>query len=284
MEKLIDKLRVSGLTKREAHIYLALLQKKELTASEVAAIIPIGRTKIYEVIPQLVARGFCNEIQKDGKKMYRAVEPKAALKNLRSGFQEELEEIFRKKEQMLIEKIDAVSELENKLEDIYSRNSQKSDGLNYIDVIKDINQIRNKWIELQKNTKEELLAFNKAPYSIKHNKNAPHQERLLKRHIKERGIFEYGSFRTREEKKEFLGMVEMYAGFGEECRVIKELPMKLVIIDEKITMLALDDPVSMQPSITTMVISHPSFARAQKQVFESFWKISRTLKDFKKRF
>jgi len=284
MEKLIDKLRVSGLTKREAHIYLALLQKKELTASEVAAIIPIGRTKIYEVIPQLVARGFCNEIQKDGKKMYRAVEPKAALKNLRSGFQEELEEIFRKKEQMLIEKIDAVSELENKLEDIYSRNSHKSDGLNYIDVIKDINQIRNKWIELQKNTKEELLAFNKAPYSIKHNKNAPHQERLLKRHIKERGIFEYGSFRTREEKKEFLGMVEMYAGFGEECRVIKELPMKLVIIDEKITMLALDDPVSMQPSITTMVISHPSFARAQKQVFESFWKISRTLKDFKKRF
>jgi hypothetical protein len=72
----------------------------------------------------------------------------------------------------------------------------------------------------------------------------------------------------------------MYASFGEECRVIKELPMKLVIIDEKITMLALNDPVSMKPSITTMIIDHPSFALAQKEVFESYWSKSVPLKSF----
>ena len=67
MEKvLLNKLKLAGLTKREAHIYMALLQKKELTASEIASIIPISRTKIYEVIPNLVSKGFCIEVQKDG--------------------------------------------------------------------------------------------------------------------------------------------------------------------------------------------------------------------------
>ena len=279
---LLNKLQNNGLTKREAHIYLALLQKQEFAASELASIIPVGRTKVYEIIPNLISKGLCTEVQKDNKKIYRAVEPAIALKNLLSFFQEEIDFEIEKKKELLVKKEKDFEELQKDLAKIYSRNINKSSTLDYIQVLKDINQIRNKWIELQKNTRFELLAFNKAPYSIQHNKNAQYQEKMLKKKINERGIFEFGSYNSDEERKEFIRVVKLYADLGEECKVIKELPMKLVIIDEKITMLALNDPVSMKPSITTMIIDHPSFALAEKEVFESYWTKAISFKEFLK--
>jgi hypothetical protein len=204
------------------------------------------------------------------------------LKNLLSFFQEEIDFEIEKKKELLVKKEKDFEELQKDLAKIYSRNINKSSTLDYIQVLKDINQIRNKWIELQKNTRFELLAFNKAPYSIQYNKNALYQEKMLKKKINERGIFEFGSYNSDEERKEFIRVVKLYADLGEECKVIKELPMKLVIIDEKITMLALNDPVSMKPSITTMIIDHPSFALAQKEVFESYWTKAISFKEFLK--
>ncbi len=72
----------------------------------------------------------------------------------------------------------------------------------------------------------------------------------------------------------------MYVNIGEDLKVIEQLPMKMMIIDEKITMLALNDPVSMKPSITTIMINHPSFAMTQKKVFERYWADSFTLTEF----
>ncbi len=278
---LLSKLQTSGLTKREAHIYLALLQKQEFAAAELASIIPIGRTKVYEIIPNLISKGLCTEIQRDNKKLYKAVEPEIALNNLLSFFQEELDEEIEKKKNELEKKKKDFNDVEKELNKIYSKNITNSSSMDYIQVLKDITQIKNKWIELMQSTRVEMLAFNKGPYSIKHSKNAPHQKKMLRKKIKERGIFEYGSFKTKEELDEFLEVVKMYASLGEECRLIKELPMKLVVIDERITMLALNDPVSMKPSITTMIIDHPTFARAQKEVFESYWHKAVPLKDFK---
>ncbi len=79
---MLDQLQEAGLTKREAQVYLALLQKKEFVASEISSIVPVGRTKIYEIIPTLLSKGLCSESLKNGKKVFRAVEPKIALQNI----------------------------------------------------------------------------------------------------------------------------------------------------------------------------------------------------------
>jgi len=73
-----------------------------------------------------------------------------------------------------------------------------------------------------------------------------------------------------------------YISAGEDLRLIEKLPIKLAVIDEKIAMLVLNDHVSMKSSITTMIVNHPSFALAQKEVFESFWKKSISLEEFKR--
>lgn len=280
---LINKLKISGLTKREAHIYLALLQKKEFAASEIASIIPVGRTKIYEVIPRLVSMGFCNEIQKDGKKIFSAVEPKIALNNLLNNYQQELQEIFRKKEQMLGDKINVINELKNKLTNIYSVNVRKSEDVDYIEVIKDSAQIKKKWLALEKNAKKEILVFSKAPYVLELPENVNPEKSILKKKILIRAIYENYDI-TEESKNGFIKMLNTFAEMGEEIKIIHTLPMKLAIFDEKITLLALNDPISLKPTVTTMIINHPSFALAQKEVFETYWKRGVKLENLKKRW
>ena len=281
---LLNKLQESGLTKREAHIYLALLQKKEFAASELASIIPVGRTKVYEIIPNLIAKGLCTEIQKDGKKMYCAVEPKSALQSLLSFFRQKVEEEITKKEEEIIKKQEMFNNLENDLGEIYTNNLDKSASLDYIEVLKDRNQIKSRWIEIQKNTRKEMLGFNKPPYSMPYSENMKHQQKLMKKKsIISKGIYEYKDLFKGEIPSDFFPVFEYYESLGEECKVIEKLPMKLMIMDEKITMLALNDPVSMQPSITTMIIRHPSFALAQKEVFESYWLKAVPFKKFKKK-
>jgi sugar-specific transcriptional regulator TrmB len=282
---LLNKLQLSGLTKREAHIYLALLQKKEFAASEISSIVPVGRTKVYEIIPNLIAKGLCTEIHKDGKKVYCAVEPKIALKSLLTFFQQKIEDEITKKEQEIEKKKELFDELENHLDEIYANNVKKSEQLDYIELLKDKNQIRMRWIELQKNTRIEMLGFNKPPYSMKYSENVKHQEKMMKKKkINSRGIYEHGDIISGSAPTDFFPVVEFYSKLGEECRVIDKLPMKMMIMDEKITMLALNDPVSMKPTITTMIINHPSFALAQKEVFESYWNKAIPFNDFKKRF
>jgi len=284
MEKLLNKLQNSGLTKREAHIYLALLQKKEFAASELASIIPVGRTKVYEIIPNLIAKGLCSEVQKDGKKMYRAVDPKTALQSLLSFFSQQVEEEISRKKEEIVKKEEMFSKLEDELETIYTNNQEKSASLDYIEVLKDVNQIRNRWIELQKNTRKEILGFNKPPYSVPPPENMKYQQKLMKKKtVKGKGIYEYKDLYQNGIPTDFYPVFEYYESLGEECRVIESLPMKLMIMDEKITMLALNDPVSMKPSITTIIIKHPDYALAQKEVFESYWRKAVSFKEFKKK-
>lgn len=99
----------------------------------------------------------------------------------------------------------------------------------------------------------------------------------LKRKVKIRSIYEYDD----AAKEELIKVISLWVSAGEEARVVRELPMKLVIIDDKITLLPLNDPISEKPSITTMVINHPGFAKAQKCVFETIWDKATSFDEFK---
>ena len=81
-------------------------------------------------------------------------------------------------------------------------------------------------------------------------------------------------------KEDFWEIISSWAAAGEESRIIEELPMKMIIFDEKITMFSLNDPISLKPSITTMIINHPSFAMALKYVFESIWEKAMPFQEF----
>ena len=272
---LISKLQDIGLTGREAEIYINMLQKKEFKAPEIAKITTISRTKIYEVLQNLVNKGVCNERYEDGKKIYSVIEPEIAINHIISVYQQEL--IRREK---------VASILERQLSLIHNNNSYKDEPLDYIEIVKNKEQVAKKWLGINKNAKKEILIFTKPPFASSPKEAIAEEKRLRntykdRRQVNQRDICEYKGITSESEKIKFIKIVSALIANEEEVRIVKELPMKLAIFDEKITMLSLNDTISLQPSVTTMIINHPNFAMALKKVFESTWKEAMTLEEYK---
>ena len=277
--ELLDGLQQIGLSPREAEAYLALLQKKEFTASELSKITTITRTKIYEILQNLIKKGVCNESFKDGQKVYRGIKPQIALQNIISNYQREMEQ---KKNIEIDKKKQAAVLLEDELITLYSNNLDSDEPVDYVEILSDIGQIRERWNYFQKNTKNEILVFTKPPYTASLEDNIEVQsEAIDKNKIIDKCIYEYSGL-SKNEITDLVKIIEQYERIGEESRIIKELPMKLAISDETITMLALNDRVSLTSGITTIIVDHPNFAKAQKAVFETYWEKAMTVEEFKK--
>ncbi len=270
MKEQITKLQELGLSGREAEIYLALLSNNELTAPEIAKITSVSRTKSYEILQNLVKRKVCNESFKNGIKTFSSINPDIAIQNLLSVYEVDLD-----KKKTLAEKF------RHELMQLHNRKEKINSPLDYIEVLTDVRQVRERLLNILKNTKRELLYFTKPPYTSSNIlDDVPAEAKLINNNVNCKSIYEYGNDATTEEKKNLLIIVNEYQKIGEESRIIKELPMKLVISDENIAMFALNDRVSLKPSITSMIIDHPSFAAAMKKVFESYWAISISPEDF----
>lgn len=271
MTDLIEELQELGLPGREAEIYIALLQKKEFTAPEISKITSVSRSKCYELLQNLVRKNLCNAHLKNGIKYFSGVDPEIAIKNILSVYEDELE---RKKK--------FAYNCKKKLKSLHKKKVSLSDPLDYIEFVSHPKQIRERWLEIQASSKKELLLFAKAPYVVTLNENLENEAAVIEQKVICKGIYEYKGLNTKEEKETFIKTIEAFQRLGEETRLVKELPMKLVISDDFITMFSLNDRVSLTSSFTSIIVNHPSFAAALKTVFESYWKIGITLKEFKK--
>ncbi|MDY0083802.1 MAG: helix-turn-helix domain-containing protein [Ignavibacteriaceae bacterium] len=307
---IIKKLQQIGFSKREAEVYAALLQKREFTAPELAKITTVTRTKIYEILQNLIHKGMCNENNKNGQKLYRAVKPNIVLRNVISNIELEIEQqkkaaserqkittieiekkiAAEKKKVADIEqrKITAVEQkkmvalsLEQELTSLYKDKQHSLDPLDYIEVITDRAQIRERWLDVLANTKEELVMFTKPPYSISFEENLGYESELIKtKKVIFKSIYEYKHINTYDEKKNFISILSKYENIGEEIRLIPELPMKLAISDFTTTILSLNDRVSLKESVTTIIVNHPSFATFARNSFLSYWMKGKSLKEY----
>ncbi len=284
--ELTTKLQQIGLTKREAEVYLALLQRKEFTAPELTKITTVTRTKIYEILQSLVHKGIVSESSRNGNKMYRSIDPKIALKNIIINYEETVEQKkleFEQKQQIDIAmKKKAAELLEKELVSLHKDSADNLEPFDYIEMLTDIRQIGERWVSIQQNTKKELLVFTKPPYTTPALEDNIEQEKEIfrKQNIIVKGLYEYGEL-TKEELESLVRSVEIYQEIGEEARLIEKLPMKLVISDEALVMFALNDRISLKPNITSMFVDHPNYAAALKKMFESYWADGITVESFK---
>lgn len=271
MNGLIEKLQKLGLSKRESEVYIALLTKKEFTAPEIGKVTSVSRNKSYEVLQSLVKKNLCTETYKNGTKVFSGIKPDIALKNIISVYEDELKE-----------KKELSSRFSEELMKIHSENKQSSGSLDYIEVFTDIGQVRERWETIERETKQELLVFTKPPYSVSLEDTLEIAEEVKQNSISVKSIYEFNTLNTLEELHALLKMIDIYKRMGEEAKIIRELPMKLAISDVKTTVFVLNDKVSMQGGMTTMVVEHPGFAIALKKVFESYWKEAIPISVFKK--
>ncbi|MDP8227210.1 MAG: helix-turn-helix domain-containing protein [Candidatus Celaenobacter polaris] len=261
--KEVEKLIINfGLSLREAKVYTTPFRKKDFTASELQQLVDIPRTKVYEVLHQLISKGMCTEKKIGRNKKYEATNPVS---------------VFDKLFKDLAVKENIANNVLKILTSIYKQRDERDNPLDYIEVLKDKKRIHKREMSLQSEAKREILAFTKAPYTTPFSEDMNEEINLLKRKVNIRSIYEYKDVI----KEELVKIISFWVSAGERAHIVEELPMKMVIFDEKITMFALNDPISLKPSITTMIINHPSFAKALRYVFESIWEKSMPFEEFK---
>lgn len=259
----IENLIKIGLIESEAKIYLNLLKKKSFTASEISRLSGISRSKTYEILRQLIRKGLCIEIL-GGVKKYAPANPTTAFNGLKQKIQQELEN----------KKI-LISNLSETLLPLYLSEKENIDPLDYIQVLREKSRIAEKVYSLERMAKEEVLSFDKPPYAMP--KINEEEFRGLERGIKYKAIYEITEAKTLDS----ITQMEMYMEAGEEIRVAYELPIKMMIFDERIVIFALRDRITSKPSLTAMLIEHSDLVKTLKETFNMYWQKSMTLEEFK---
>jgi sugar-specific transcriptional regulator TrmB len=252
-DSLIGQLIGLGLSGYEARAYVALTTHDRCTAAEAARLAALPRQRIYDVLASLVAKGFAS-ILPGASVRYRATEPAQAIGQLMAAQRQRLE--------LMEEQAAAMIET---LSPIFRAGQQKTDPLGYVEILHETNAINARFDELQASVKKELLIFTRPPYARQPQDNV--EGLPLARSHKVRSIYEFSLF---EDLAASEG-VRRFVRAGEEARVVPELPLKLVVIDEAIVMIGMQDPVAASNDLTIMVVEHPSLARVLKTAFNAYW-------------
>ncbi len=112
--KALDALRTIGLNKYERNLWTALLSRGSATAGELSDISNVPRSRCYDVLESLAARGFV--VVQPGKPLkYVAIPPKEALERAKKKVVEEANEVSAKIDRLY--KSDSLKELERLYKD-----------------------------------------------------------------------------------------------------------------------------------------------------------------------
>jgi len=243
-----------GLTGYEASAYLALTRRGRATGAEVARLASLPRQRIYDVLDGLVTRGLAS-LEPGRPAHYRAAAPEEAIGALLATQRTELERLERQAERAVA-----------LLTPAYRAGREENDPLDYIEVLREPAAIGKRFSELEATVEREILVFTRPPYAIEPADNVAGLE-LLARGVEARSVYE----RSLYDDEAQVAAVRHFVGAGEQARVVDELPLKLVLMDDRIALFTMEDPVAGAPGLTIMIVEHPSFAKLLKLAFERVW-------------
>ena len=261
----VDRLGRLGLTTYEAKVYLALIRRGSAPAPQVARIADLPRQRIYDVLASLVEKGLASS--RHGKVVeYAATPPNQAIERLIADHRE-----------LLAELEEAGTEMAAKLEPAFSEGQGQTDPLDYIEILRDQRAINERFNELQAGVENEILVFTKPPYATPPQENVTGLE--VSREHDARSVYELSIFDDEQAAEGVRRFIEA----GEEARFCPELPLKLVIIDERIVMFGMEDPVAESDGSTILVVEHPALARVLKIAFDAVWSDGLTFEQARRR-
>lgn len=253
---MVERLVRLGLTQYEARAYVALVRRAGSTPAEVAKVAGVPRPRIYDVIASLETKGLASE--RPGRTArFVATPPDEATSILMGSHRERL--------QLLEADADAVR---MELGPAFLEGSMQSNPLDYIELIRSPEAIAKRFFELEQSVEREILVFSKMPTVVRVEENDVGLDVARVREM--RSLYEFSLL----DDPVSCDGVQHFIEAGEEVRFVEELPMKLGIIDERIVMLAMVDPVAGEAGdsgLTTLVIEHAQLARCLKIAFEQVW-------------
>ena len=261
------KLVYFGFTIYEAELYVMLLDHGLLTASELSKQSNVPQGRIYNVLGSLQKKGFCN-IRLGTVKKYEAINPKIAFIDL------------------IQQQKNSVEELENLQSDLETTFNEKnqSSSTEFIQVLTSKQGQIEKFDDLIRHSSKNLNSFNKKPYGTGFDRESEAIKEdsrplihAIKRGVSVKAIFEAESGK---DILPFLDMISYYQSIGEEVRICKKLPLKMLLSDDDIAMISLQNNNKINFKLTSIVVDHSDLINAMNELFELYWGYGITIEDF----
>jgi sugar-specific transcriptional regulator TrmB len=242
-----------GLTGYEASAYLALTRRGGASGAELARLAGLPRQRIYDVLEGLVERGLATATP--GRPVRYAAAPPETLGVLLDRRRSELDRLARD-----------VDDLVEQLAPVYRAGRAANDPLDFIEVLRDPRAIARRFAAVEASVEREILVFTKPPYAIEPGENVAGLE-LLQRGVEARSVYE----RSIYDDPAQADAVRRFVAAGEQARVVERLPLKLVLVDGRVAMFTMEDPVATDPALTIAVVEHAGFAALLRLAFEQAW-------------
>jgi len=147
----------------------------------------------------------------------------------------------------------------------YVEGSAHGDPLDYIEVIRSPDAVAKRFTELLGSVEREVLSFTKSPFAVRIDENDAGLDITRTRRV--RTVYELSVL----DDPATMAAIQAFMDAGERARFVTELPMKLQIIDERLVMVAMADPVAGAGGLTTLVIENAQLAGCLKLAFEQVW-------------
>ena len=269
-ERLAREFEDLGLGPAEARVIVALLQLGSAKSAQVAKAANVPRTGIYQLIESLQEKGLVLRVPAGGPAMWTTPGQDKILDRLHSALlaaqQERVQQhalratILR---ELLAEALPAPEPV----------------NLPFVHAITCPAEMREHHERLFQQATQEALAFTRPPFSTEPDNAYTSTMAALARGVSMRAI--YQAAQTEDpEATAFRASADGYAAAGVQARVVDVLPVKLLVVDRKVAILALDNP---QPHIEglgiTLLIEHPGFATLLAELFEHYWATGRPYGD-----
>jgi sugar-specific transcriptional regulator TrmB len=243
-----------GLSQNESRLYLALLRLADATAAELARESGVPRPKVYEALGALETRGFCSTVA-DRVTRYRPIPPDSAIRDwIRHRDHERATQSER--EQTLA---DTLVRLLPKPQE---RAGQPPD---YIEAISGRARLTEALEDLVHRAQKTVWMMMQPPWLQPRSRWNLAEAAAARRGVQVRVIYSTEALRDR---KRYIDLVEA----GGECRVLPEIPMKLLVRDGVEALVSLRDRRTGHQTITTVAVRHPDLARPLGLLFRQEWK------------
>lgn len=251
-----------GLSGNEARLYVALLRLSDGTAAELARESGVPRPKVYEALGAMESRGFCTTAAGRVTR-YRPVTPDIALRDWTRHRDHE--------RAALAEREQALSEALIRLLPTPPERGA-SQPPDYLEAVSGRAHTTQALEEIIGRAQRSIWMLQQPPFVQTRARWNVVEAAAALRGVQVRVVYSVEAVR---ERRRIIDLVKA----GGECRVLDEIPMKLLVRDGVEAFCSLRDARSGEQTITSVAMRHPDLAKPLGLLFQQQWKKARPIEE-----
>jgi sugar-specific transcriptional regulator TrmB len=257
-EPLLRDFQELGLSPYAARVLLALLRLGSANSADLARVSGVPRTSTYQVLEELSAKRLAARLPGDGPAVWST-----------PGSTEVLERLDAAEEERLSQHRARTARLRQVLAETFPEGPTAA--LPYVNLVHGTAQVKALYERLLSHAQEEVLVFNRPPYTWSPGRPNPVVLDTLARGVRTRVLYQAGQLED-SAADAFRQEMNVYHDVGVQGRVVEELPIKLAVFDRRDSLLVIPDPVLPEVGYpTTVLVEHSGFASIQAAAFEHLW-------------